>query len=793
MRLLLLVLLLAFSAENGYSQRIEGRVMSDGQPLSMANVIVFDDKDSSQPVLFTSSDSLGFYSGNLPAMGDYSMRVQLIGFTPYKKAISVKQRVLNLGTINLVLENRTMQEITVTAWKKMITRTNSGFSVQTDAILTQASGTATDLLANIPSILVDAEGGVSIRGKSPLILINGRNSNLGANLDRIPASSIERIEIINNPGAKFDADGEGGVINIILKKNTKQGTNGAFALSGGYGAHERFSGSFLLNHRPGNTNFGLAYDNRIGRRTRTIEAERENFFADDGHFINQDRFDERKEITHNFKFNADHTTSRKDVLSFEAIYGYDNDWNYETLNSRFNDKSGNFNNGNIRISDERPIEHNLEGSLNYTRKFSNDKKLLTAGISHSYGNETENTAIESTPVDASNSPAGNPYYQRTRNAELTNITNLRLDMTFPLAGTSFLDAGYKGIIRAVNADFDYEYELNGNYIPDPLYSNVFDYKEQVHAIYTTYRSSFGRDEKWKYELGIRLEQMINKGESDKALSSFSNSFFNFFPSLNISRKFQSGSMIKINLGRRINRPWLGRLNPFIDITDSLNPYGGNPNLIPELVNTAEFGWGHDGDKISVNANLFYRKGRNTILPYTTLLPGGITFTQPQNIGSSTSFGIESFLTFNTGKFWNSTASLSIFNQTVEGNIGGDELYSSLFSWYTKWINNFNLWKDLRVQILINYEAPTAAPQGERMAVYNADLGLQKKILKGKGRIGLTVTDVFNTLEYGNEILTNEFRSNRVSKSDTRAVLLTFAMTFGSTFKEKIMENTYTGD
>jgi outer membrane receptor protein involved in Fe transport len=793
MRLRLLVLLLAFNAENGYSQRIEGRVMSDGQPLSMANVVVFNDKDSSQPVLFTSSDSLGFFSGNLPAMGDYSMRVQLIGFTPYRKTISVKQGVLNLGTINLVLENRTMQEITVTAWKKMITRTNSGFTVQTDAILTQASGTATDLLANIPSILVDAEGGVSIRGKSPLILVNGRNSNLGANLDRIPASSIERIEIINNPGAKFDADGEGGVINIILKKNTKQGTNGAFALSGGYGAHERFSGSFLLNHHPGNTNFGLAYDNRIGSRTRKIEAEREDFFADDGHYLKQDRFDERKEITHNFKFNADHTTSRKDVLSFEAIYGYDNDWNYETLNSRFSDKSGNFNNGNIRISDERPIEHNLEGSLNYTRKFSNDKKLLTAGISHSYGNETENTAIESTPVDASNSPAGNPYYQRTRNAELTNITNLRLDMAFPLAGSSFLDAGYKGIIRAVNADFDYEYELNGNYIPDPLYSNVFDYKEQVHAIYTTYRSSFGRDEKWKYELGIRLEQMMNKGESDKALSSFSNSFFNFFPNLNISRKFQSGSMIKFNLGRRINRPWLGRLNPFIDITDSLNPYGGNPNLIPELVNTAEFGWGHDWDKISLNANLFYRKGRNTILPYTTLLPGGITFTQPQNIGSSTSFGIESFLTVNTGKFWNSTASLSIFNQTVEGNIGGDELYSSLFSWYTKWINNFNLWKDLRVQILINYEAPTAAPQGERMAVYNADLGLQKKILKGKGRIGLTVTDVFNTLEYGNEILTNEFRSNRVSKSDTRAVLLTFAMTFGSTFKEKIMENTYTGD
>ena len=789
MRLFFPWLLLLISS-SVLGQKLTGKLVSDGQPLAMANVIIFKEKDSSRPVVFISSDSLGTFTAILPAPGNYDVRIQLIGFTPWRNTVTLVGEHIDLGLINMVLENRNMQEITVTAWKKMITRTNSGFTVQTDAILTQATGTATDLLANIPSILVDPEGGVSIRGKSPLILINGRNSNLGANLDRIPASSIERIEIINNPGAKYDADGEGGIINIILKKNSKEGTNGAFAISGGYGAHERFSGSFLLNHRPGNTNLGFAYDNRIGRRIRTIEADRENFFADEGHYLNQDRFDERKEITHNFKFNADHTTSRKDVISFEAIYGYDNDWNYETLNSKFSDKAGTYNQGNIRISDERQLEHNLEGSLNYTRKFSNDRKLLTAGISHSYGNETENTAIETTPVDEFNTPAADQYYQKTTNDELTNITNLRFDMIFPVSSRSLLDAGYKGIIRSVNADFKNEYEQNGIYIPDPIYSNVFKYEEQVHAIYATYRSSFGEDDKWKYEVGLRLEQMMNQGESDKSMSSFSNSFFNFFPNMNISRRFLSGSSVKLNLGRRINRPGLGQLNPFIDITDSLNRYGGNPYLKPELVNTAELGWGHDWDKISLNANLFYRKGSNTILPYTELLPGGVTFTQPQNIGSSTSFGIESFITVNPGKVWNSTASLSLFNQTIEGNAGGEELYSSLFSWYTKWVNNFNLWKNLRAQILFNYQAPTAVPQGKRIAVYNADMGLQTKIMKGKGRIGLTITDVFNTLKNGNEILTDEFRSYRTSKSDTRAVLLTFAMTFGTTFKEKLMENKY---
>jgi outer membrane receptor protein involved in Fe transport len=793
MRYLFFVLLAVCIHLSGFSQQVKGLVVSGGQPLPLANVIIFPEKDSSKAALFTSTDSSGAFSGTLSTPGKYDLRIQLIGFTPFRKSIQVNAGSLDLGTINMLLENYTMQEVTVTGRRKLIQRTNTGFTVQTDAVITQAAGTATDLLANIPSILVDAEGGISIRGKPPLILINGRNSNLGNNLDRIPASSIERVEIINNPGAKYDADGEGGIINIILRKNTKQGTNGAFAVNGGYGARERFSSSFLMNHRPGNTNLGFSYDNRIGRRTRTVETDRENFAADEGHYLEQDRFDERKEITHNFKFNADHTTARKDVISFEGIYGYDNDWNYETLLSKFRNKAGMFNQGNIRISDERQLEHNLEGSLNYIRKFSNDKKQLSAGISHSYGNETENTNIETTPVNEIEVPIGDPYRQKTNNAELTNITNLKLDMTFPLTGRALLDAGYKGIIRSVTADFENAYEENGNFTPDPVFSNVFDYNEHVHALYATYRSSAGKKEEWKYEMGIRIEQMLTEGRSDKVLSSFSNQFFNIFPNLNISRKFNSGSLIKLNIGRRINRPWLGQLNPFIDITDSLNRYGGNPDLKPELVNTVELGWGYDWPIISVNANLFYRRGTNTILPYTRLLPNGITFTQPQNIGSSTSAGTEAFFTFNPGKVWNSTASISLYNQTVDGFVGNEELYSSVFSWYMKWVNNFVISNNLRAQLLLNYQAPTAIPQGTRIAVYNADIGVQQKILKGKGRIGLTITDVFNTLQNGNEIITNDFRLHRISKSDTRAVLLTFAMTFGAAFKEKIMDNKYSGE
>lgn len=775
------------------AQMLKGKVWSDNQPLPFANVMLYTSKDSLRPAVFLSTDSSGHFETRTNP-GHYTLRIQLIGFRPYSQSIELgKEQLLDLGDINMSPGGNTMQEVTITARKKLIQRTNTGFIVQSDAIITQAAGTATDLLANIPTVLVDGEGGVSIRGKAPMILINGRNSNLGANLERIPASSIERIEIINNPGAKYDADGEGGIINIILKKNAQKGTNGAFAMGGGYGARERFNSSLLLNRREGNTNLGLSYDNRIGRRTRSVNTDRETFASDQEHYLDQDRFDERKEITHNLKLNVDHTTKRKDELSFEGIYGYDNDWNYETLLSQFKDPSNAFTSGNQRVSDERPIEHNLEGSMNYVRKYTNERKQLTANLSHSYGNEWEKTLISTTSVNASGDLFGDEFRQKTSNHEKTNITTGRLDMSWPMGARTTIDGGYKGILRHVNADFENAYEQNGSYIPNPLYSNLFVFSEQIHAVYGTMKSSAGKDNAWKYEAGIRLEQMNNKGENDKGNSAFSNSFFNIFPNLNISRRLDGGSSVKLNLGRRINRPWLGQLNPFIDITDSLNRNGGNPNLKPELVNTAELGWGKDWQSFSLNANLFYRKGTNTILPYTQILPGGIAFTQPQNIGHSTSIGMEAFITTSVGKVWNSTASISMFNQTIEGEVAGDNLNSSVFSWYTKWVNNFNIARHTRAQVLINYQAPTAIPQGKRIEVFNVDLGVQQKLMKGRGRLGLTITDVFNTLRNGSTINSGAFTISRFSKSDTRAVLLTFAMTFGTAFKEKLMENKFSAE
>jgi outer membrane receptor protein involved in Fe transport len=788
---LIFVLIFSITFLSSSAQSIRGRLLADGQPIGMANILIYAPNDSIRPLVFLVTDSIGQFQSTLPAPGTYTLKTALIGYKPITRVLNVNTD-LNLGDLSLQLNTRTMQEITVTGKKKLIQKTTTGFVVASDAILTQAAGTATDLLANIPTILVDGEGAITIRGKAPTILVNGRNSNLTANLDRIPASAIERIEVINNPGARYDADGEGGIINIVLKKNTAAGTNGAFALGAGMGAKERLSSSFMLNHKAGAVNLGMNYDNRYARRTRDVNTQRETFDLDQGHFLDQQRNDNRTEQTHNLKLNADYA-GKKDELSFEGIFGCENTRNYEPLYTRsyFNDRS--FDYGNLRTSDENPFERNWEGNLNYNRKFANSRKTLSSNISYAFGNEEENTLINTAPIDEKGEVIGTDYIQRTRNKELTHLAQGRIDYGFPVSARATVETGYKGILRRVNADFLNAYEQNGQLIPDPLFSNVFDFREQIHAVYGTYKSSLGASKALKYELGLRLEQMNNKGESSNPDTTFRNAFFNFFPSLNMGYKLKDGSMVSFNLGRRINRPGLWQLNPFIDITDSLNRRGGNPNLKPELVNTVELGYSHDWRQVGVMAKAFYRGGTNTILPYTVLLPGGIAFTQPQNIGSSTTYGIESFVNASAGKWWSSTASLSLYNQSIEGDVNGEDINSSLFSWYVKWANTFNFFQSTRAQLLFNYQAPTALPQGRRIAVYNVDLGFQQKIMQGRARLGLTVTDVFNTLENGSTVVTPDFKSTRISKSDTRAVLLTFAMTFGSAFREKLMENKFSAE
>ena len=795
----LLVFLFCFTAQSIFAQnsgKISGTVSDKAIPLEFVTVSLSKMADTGKTLFFTTTDSNGIFSFDKVELGDYLIKFSLIGYTASSQNISLSQSVpaIKMENYSMMKDANFLQTVTVTSQKKLIEKTPQGFIVNAAATITAVGGTATDLLKNTPTVSVDAEGAITLRGKIPLILINGRNSNL-ANPDQIPASSIESIEIINNPTAKYDANAESGIINIKLKKNKQNGINGALALGAGLGSRGRVNSSLLINYKIKKINVGLAYDNRFAGRTRKINGSRTNFYLPDTYLFNQNRKDKRLEQLQNLKLNIDFSPNTKHSFSFEAVGNLEGQDNNESLNTAIYKQDKDLNANTNRHSLELARGKVAEFAFDYSRKFNTEGKSLSASITSSVENGRENTTITSQSLDKYDMGTGNLWYQRTHNYENGNISTAKIDYAFPLSEKAQIETGYKSIFRHINADYETADLLNNMYVVNTSASNIFNFKEQVHAAYALYNSSFGNKEKqnWKYNLGIRAEQVFNNGNTQNNSTKFTNQYLKLFPNASLVYYTKPEAYWKLSYGKRINRPGLGQLNPFTDITDSLNPHSGNPNLKPEIIHALEFGYNKEWSGTSFSANIFYRYAVNTIRQYAQLQPNGASLLYPVNIGSGVTYGIENIISVKAAAFYDFNASLSLFQQQLNGSNVSTDAVQSAFGWYAKLINNIVLWKGGKLQVTGNYNSTLATPQGKRIAQYFADLGFQQKLGKGNARLGLTVTDIFNTFKSGYINNTPLFSNYRYGKADTRAFIITFAWFFKSAFKEKLLENKFSTD
>ncbi|MBC7495497.1 MAG: TonB-dependent receptor, partial [Flavobacterium sp.] len=316
-----------------------------------------------------------------------------------------------------------------------------------------------------------------------------------------------------------------------------------------------------------------------------------------------------------------------------------------------------------------------------------------------------------------------------------------------------------------------------------------------HASYVQFRSYIGDEQstKFKYDFGLRIEKVTNENQPTATSLGYNRIYFNYFPTANAAYYFKPADFLKINISKRINRPGLEQLNPFVDITDALNTHSGNPYLKPEIVNAVEIGYTKEYKQISFSTNVFYRNAKDIIKNLITLQSGGVTNVKPDNFGKSETYGFESITTVYPLKLWSSNLSFSIFQQKIEGtNINGDT-FSNVQSWNGKLINTFTIFKEGKLQIINEYNSPIATPQGTRVAVNNMDVGYQQKIFHNRIGFGIVVTDVFNTRKSGFTASSTDFDYYRNFKIDTRAVLVTFAYTFGTKVKEEMMENKFSNE
>lgn len=767
---------------------IQGRLVLSGTttPVEFATVSVFNEADSSL-VTGGLTDVSGEF--NIPIKpGKYYLRIQFMGFEDVilpNVVINSQNKTYNAGDVG-IKENETMlQEVVVQAERTQmeLTLDKKVFNIGKD--LSNLGGSATDILSNLPSVQVDVEGNVSLRGTQNVrILIDGKPSGLvglSSNdaLRQLNSNLVESVEVITNPSARYDAEGLGGIINIILKKDKKMGVNGAF--QGNVGLPANNGASVNLNLRKDWINFftNIGINNR---RYNGKGGSNQSFFTDDINdpylITDRDRKHDRGGIGYSTRFGSDIFLNDFNTITLAFLYRYSDEDNETRLLYRDFYPADNADSLTVRDDNQVEGDENLEYSVNYTRTFKNKGQRLTADFQYQNNNETENSdLVESNGTTFENQ---NAYlFQRSVNEEIEKRVMIQSDYVHPFGSQGKLELGTRYTDRLVGNDYLVT-ELNnaGVYERDPAFSNEFEYQEKVLAIYGIIGDKI---DKLSWQVGLRYEKTDLITEQKTTDIRNVQNYSNFFPSAFLTYQMDEIQAIQMSYSRRISRPRGRRLNPFSSISDNRNFYVGNPNLQPEFTDSYEIGYLANFDKSSFYGGVYYRNTEGVEQRIRTTDENGITFTRPYNVSTEESYGVEINISKDVAKWYQVSGNANFFQSYVPGGsvTFGEETTTfneaKATSLSSRISNNFKFSKLFDAQVNVNYRAPRNTVQGKSLSVTSVDIGMTRDILKGNGTLAFNVSDLFNTRKWRSETF-NE-NSTQYSEFQWRTTTATLSFTY----------------
>jgi outer membrane cobalamin receptor len=766
------ILLPFISNAKGQSFTIKGNVIDadSKQPVVFMQVALFK-PGADTPVTFSDTKDNGEFSLSAPN-GNYELNFYLIGYD--KKTIADIRLNSNtdLGKIEVESENQNLEEVVVQTTKFPFRADVEGITINPEANMSNLGGTLLDILRNTPSISVSDDGTIALRGSTGTnILINGRNSSLTQNLDQLPASAVEQIKIINNPNARFDADAEGGVIDIILKKGEDLGTNGSAEFT--YGTRGRMNTGARFNHRTFKYNVYGGYNFRDWRNVGKRTSDRILFEEDERLFQETDM--ESQNVGHNFNYGGDYYFG-KNIISYEGVFTTNVDSQINTLYSQLSRNStGEPILDFVRRNNETEDDDGVDNAIIYERTFDNPDQSFRFLASSSYRNQykVQNIDIFTNSTEATEENLTGQ--ERGFTDEKRNIYVFQADYIHPLSEKKKIETGLKSILREFDNDFIFQRFQEGNqdFVTDPNVSNRFIYKDQVYAGYFIYAAS---SDKIDYSVGLRGEytnlntELINTNEVNKQ------NYLNLFPSAQVLYKLDEENSLKFTYSRRIDRPRPWRLNPFPDITDSLSIRRGNPNLQPEKIHSLEFGHMLNREKSSFTTNAFFRHvdGQEDMI---TIIQDGISYIQPENLNTAVSYGLEFIGLGEIKPWWNISGGLTMFRIIVDGSNVENGAINKGFAWNTKLTSDFKLPLGINFQIVANYDSPEIEAQGRDLSQYFVDANVMKTFFKNKGSLALSVRDIFDTLRFAGENRTEAFSQDFYSKMETRIFLLSAKFNF----------------
>jgi outer membrane receptor protein involved in Fe transport len=588
-------------------------------------------------------------------------------------------------------------------------------------------------------------------------------------LQQIAATSIEKIEIITNPTAKYDADGTAGIINIIMKKNLGQELSGIFNANAGM--YDTYGGNFLINYQDGfKANIGLDYNQRYFPGD---QIQNNIYYLENGtSTINSIGEIERERTTFEGRAGIEFSISDQDVLGFGFRGG--------KRKGGFN-RSQNF----TEFSSTDPTEFTYFGTSdraregiyyslnsNYTRTFNFPGHQLLAEVL--FSKQTSDEFTTTSEFDDIGQISGK---KTTENGPSTDFRG-KMDYTLPFSDVSKFEAGYQGEIELSDESNDlFEFNPSTNeYEIQSEFSNLTKYNESQHSLYSMYS-----DMLWllNYQVGLRAEYTYRNIEIPVIGQTFNIDRIDYFPSVHTSYKFTPVSTVMASYSRRINRPGGWALEPFPTWVDANNVRIGNPDLLPEFIDSYETGIQTIIGTINLSTELYFRMTTNKIEPVRTALEDNVTLTTFSNVGKDYSLGGEVMLIFDPLEFWNVNFMGNLYNYRVEGSILDEPFSNESFNWQTRMNNTFKLWSSTQVQFNLNYNSPTVSSQGRWEEFFSSDLSVRQEIIDNVLALTLQVRDVFGTAkrEYTSEG-TNLYNYNNFDMH-TPALMLNVRYTFNN--------------
>lgn len=788
-------------AQNALPVKINGQVTQVGnKPVEFATVTLLQAKDSTL-VKGAVADVNGRYEFENIKQGRYLLAATYVGMTKeYGKPFEITgaQSTVEMPSIALSTDTKNLKEVNVTAKKPFIEQRADKMVVNVENSIVAAGGTALEVLEKSPGVTVDKDDNISLKGKNGVIvMIDGKQTNMSSQdiaqlLKNMPSNNIEQIELIANPSAKYDAAGNAGIINIKLKKNKNFGTNGSINLGLAHGRTPKYNGGFNLNHRDGKVNLFGSYNYNHRENDQRLGIYRTG--TSNGQFNVFDQFNlmQNKSNYHAAKAGADFFVAKNHTVGVMADLSW-SDWggpanattyigNGKTIDSTLRTHTRN-------ASDWKRQAYNL----NYKAVLDSSGKELNIDLDYA-----RNSSKQTSNIFADTwSSTGKDYLRgdtsRNQTPSSIDIKTIKADYTHPLKNQAKFEAGFKlSLVKTDNnAQFD---SLRKNiWVYDLNRSNHFIYKENVNAAYINFHKQF---KKFGVQLGLRGEQSNVKGNSLTLNKVNDTSYFNLFPSVFVSYAAGKNHQFGLSYSRRIQRPSYEDLNPFEYYLDRYTIASGNPYLKPQYSNNFELthtfkqflitsvGYAHTSNMITqiVEPGADPVTGDTTVLRYKYL-----------NVAKSDNFNINLSIPYQITKWWNSFTNLSANYAMYQTMVNNSLVDLDAAGFFGRTQHTFTLPKGFSTEVVFMYVSPQISQEGlfKMKSMYALDLGVQKQILKKKGTIKVSMSDVFNNQRFRGTFDNAGFYTSVMSKWESQQVRVNFTYRFGNT-NVKAARNRKTG-